>query len=123
MCSLGVLEADATEVCTVMSGTDAWCAHAGQDVLFDHNPAVIADGGEGTSDGGKVDGTAPQFTKNSGLDGGKVIALLVADASGNLRLAIFEVDEADMWGKFVQECGNVGRIIAGTIEHMASIKH
>lgn len=106
-----------------MGGTDVRCAHARQDVLFDHNPPLIADGGEGVGDGGEINGAPPELTKNPGLDGGKVIELLVADAGGNLGLAIFEVDEADVWGKFVQECGNVGRIIAGPIEHMTSIKH
>ena len=123
MCSLGVLEANITEVGAVVGGTDAWCAHARQDVLLDHNPALIADGGEGMGDRSKVDGTAPQLTKNPGLDGGKVIELCVAGAGGDFGLAIFEVDEADMWGKYMNERYNVGRIIAGTIEHMPSIKH
>ena len=94
MCSSGILEADATEIVAVVRGTDAGFAHAGQNVLLDHNPALIADGGEGTGNGGKIDGAPSQLTKNPGLDGGKVIELVVAGAGGDLGLTIFEVHEA-----------------------------
>ncbi len=77
-----------------MGGTDAGLAHAWQDVLLDHYPAVITDGGEGAGDGGEIYGPPPQFTKNPGLDGGKVIELVVAGAGGNLGLTIFEVHQA-----------------------------
>ena len=94
MCSSGVLETDATEVVAVVCGTDAGFTHAGQDVLLDHNPALIADGGEGTGNGGKIDGASAELTKNPGLDGSKVIELVVAGAGGDFGLTIFEVYEA-----------------------------
>ena len=94
MCSSGVLETDATEIVAVVGGTDAGFTHAGQNVLLDHNPALIVDSGEGTGDGGEIDGASAELTKNPSLDSGKVIELLVAGAGGDLGLTIFEVYEA-----------------------------
>ena len=62
MLLIGVLETDATEIVAVVCGTDAGFTHAGQDVLLNHNPALIADGGEGAGDGGEIDGAPPQLT-------------------------------------------------------------
>lgn len=123
MCSLGVLEANATEVGAIMGGTDARCPHTRQDVLLDHNPALIADGGEGMGDRSKVDGAAPQLTKNPGLDGGKVIELLVAGARGNVGLTIFEVDEAQAWGKAGECRHEVGIVLTRAKQIMTAIKY
>ena len=66
-----------------------------QDVLFDHDPAVVARALELAQQGGEIDRAFAQLAEQAMPQRGLVVPLFRARARGDLRLAILEVDVPD----------------------------
>src|SRR5690606_33128033 len=67
-------------------------AHAGQHVLFDGQPVVVALNPQERQDAVQVDAAFAQFAEDPGADGGGVIPALGAGAGRHRRVAVLEVD-------------------------------
>ena len=110
------------QVCTVAGSAVARCAHTGQNVLFDDNPAGVADGIEGSVDCVKLYRTLAELTKYPRLECGKIVAFGATHGVGDTRVTVFEVDETDVGCEGVQERDDVGIVTARAIQHVAGIE-
>ena len=111
------------QVVSVAGCTVTWGAHTGQNVLFDDDPAGIADLVEGVVDCIELYCTLPQLTKNTGLQCCEVVAVGCADVIGDGGVAIFVMDEADVRGEFVDQRDEVAGVIVCTVQHMTGVEN
>jgi hypothetical protein len=107
---------------TVARSTLARGTHTGENVLFDDDPAGIAYGVEGCVDCIELYRTLTELTKNPCLECSEIVAFGAAYGVGDAGVTVFEVDETNVWCEGVQECDDVGCIIARAIEHVARVE-
>lgn len=116
------LDADGAEEGTVARSTVTRGTHAGEDVLFDDDPAGIANSIEGCIDSIELYRTLAEFTKYPRLECGKIVAFGATHGVGDAGVTVFEVDETDVWCESVEERDDVGIIVARAIQHVAGIE-